>query len=94
MNVLQEEHHDWVRCCDSDRLFLVTSGNSRKIVTYRIGDLGQGESNHREIKSLQSFETNQNVIETIKILSKSDGQNSHLCLTGSRDKTIQCWDFL
>ena len=34
LNTIQGDHGDWVRCCDSNNEFLVTSGNSRKVISY------------------------------------------------------------
>jgi platelet-activating factor acetylhydrolase IB subunit alpha len=49
LNIIKGDHDDWIRCCDSDNSYLITSGNSRKLISYWVSDLGQNEGDFKEI---------------------------------------------
>lgn len=47
LNVISGDHDGWIWCCDSNQDYLISSGNSWKIIVYKISDFGSSEGNYK-----------------------------------------------
>ncbi len=89
-----EYHEEWVRCCDANSKYFVSSGNDKKIFVFSLPNLINFES-HNTVDCLNVFEVHDNYVESVKIFKKEKLNDvDTICVTASRDKTIGVWNYL
>lgn len=91
---ISEYHEEWVRCCDSNEKFFVSSGNDKKVFVFPLDSLLNFDKTTM-VDCQNCFEVHDNYVEAIKIYKhKNLGNVQNVCVTASRDKTIGVWDFV
>jgi platelet-activating factor acetylhydrolase IB subunit alpha len=91
---LNEYHEEWVRCCDSNDKYFISSGNDKKIFVFGIEHLLNFDNTNKTIDCINSFEVHDNYVEAIKVFQKKFADLEAVCVTASRDKTIKIWNYL
>lgn len=91
---VDDVHSEWVRCCDANEKYLVSTGNDMKVYVFELDKLLIFDKKSDSFP-INVFDAHENFIEDIKIYQNPDKQNDkNLCVTASRDKTIGVWNYL
>ena len=90
---ITDTHDDWIRCCDANQKYLVTSGNDKRIFVFELKQvLSTEKSSSHHLGSVNSFHVHDNFVDAIKINKEGKLiEEENLAVTASRDKTIGVW---
>lgn len=90
---LADTHDDWIRCCDANQKYLVTSGNDKRVFVFELSHLISSEKSGSSSTYLNAFPVHENFVDSIKIYKEGKlGDDEHVAVTASRDKTIGVWN--
>ena len=87
-------HEEWIRCCDANDKYFISSGNDKKVFVFLLDHLLNFDQSNKSVDCLNCFEVHDNYVESIKIYQKKFGELDNICVTASRDKTIGVWNYL
>lgn len=91
---ISDYHEEWIRCCDANEKYFVSSGNDKKVFVFLVEHLLNFDQSSKNVDCLNCFEVHDNYVESIKIYQKKFGDLDNVCVTASRDKTIGVWNYL
>lgn len=94
---LSDTHDDWIRCCDANKKYLVTSGNDKRLFVFELSHVllfdksaGSAAANY-----LNAFFVHENFVDAVKIYKGGKlGDEENVAVTASRDKSIGVWNIL
>ena len=94
---IADVHDDWVRCCDANQKYLITSGNDKCLFVFELAQLllfdkqGQAGSTHYT----NMFPVHENYVDSVAIYKGGKlNEDENIAVTCSRDKSIGVWNFL
>ena len=93
---LANTHDDWIRCCDANKKYLVTSGNDKRLFVFELAHLLVfDKSSGSQAAHLTSFPVHENFVDSVRIYKEGKlGDDENVAVTASRDKSIGVWNFL
>ena len=93
---IADTHDDWIRCCDANKKYLVTSGNDKRLFVFELAQLLVfDKSPGSQAVHLTSFPVHENFVDSVRIYKEGKlGEDEHVAVTASRDKSIGVWNFL
>ena len=59
-------HEEWVRCCDANSAYFISSGNDKKIFVFSLPDLINFDT-HSQVECINAFEVHDNYVESVRI---------------------------
>lgn len=93
---IADTHDDWIRCCDANKKYLVTSGNDKRLFVFELSHLLVfDKSAGASANYLNAFFVHENFVDSVRIYRQGKlGDEEHIAITASRDKSIGVWNFL
>ena len=90
---ISDTHDDWIRCCDANKKYLVTSGNDKKVFVFELGHIISSEKqNGHHSYEVNEFTVHDNFVDAIRIYKHGKlNEDENVAITASRDKTIGVW---
>ena len=90
---IADTHEDWIRCCDANKKYLVTSGNDKRVFAFELSQLVSSEKGlGHHAQANHSFPVHDNFVDAIRIYKQGKlGDDENAVVTASRDKTIGVW---
>lgn len=91
---IDDYHSEWVRCCDANKEYFISSGNDKKLFVFSLQQLLNFEK-AGQTDCVNCFEVHDNYVEAVKMYQqKALGDLKTVCFTAARDKLIRGWNFL
>lgn len=94
---LNDTHDDWIRCCDANHKYLVTSGNDKRVFVFDLKNLTSFDKSFGGASAsyVNAFPVHENYVDAIKIYKQGRlGEDEHVAATASRDKSIGIWNIV
>ena len=64
---IDDYHKEWVRCCDSNQKYFLSSGNDKKVFVFLLDKLINFEKSNNTVDCINCFEVHDNYVEAIRI---------------------------
>ena len=92
---ITDTHDDWVRCCDANKKYLITSGNDKRLFVFDLAQILNFDSHGNSTNFTNMFPIHDNYVDGLAIYKNGSlGDDENIAVTCSRDKTIGVWNFL
>ena len=92
---INQFHTEWVRCCDSNTDYFLSTGNDKKVFVFQMSSILNFDKSNTTVDCVSCFEVHDNFVEALKVYQKKSlYDNKTVCFTASRDKSIRIWNFL
>lgn len=90
---ISHTHDDWIRCCDANKKYLVTSGNDKKVFVFDLAHIISSEKqSEHHLYHVNDFQVHENFVDSIRIYKHGKlNEDENVAITASRDKTIGVW---
>lgn len=94
---ISDTHDEWIRCCDANKKYLVTSGNDKRLFVFELSHLllFEKSASNASAQYLNAFMVHDNFVDSVRVYKEGKlGDEESVAVTASRDKTIGVWSLV